>query len=297
LMYKITLAGKKTSISELFIYFFKYNKLIIMSLFSFYVITNAYTYLGYTPAIFAVITLFCIYYFKVIEMFAPVKSDLDERVEVEINSSQAYKVPCDPPPENDIISDDNTGDKMPTFRDRMRMSTTNKNEILATPPKPVLPKPGPGTPAPKTETPAAKPGPETPAVPKPGTPATPKPGTPGPGTPAAPGPETPATPKPGPGTPAVPKTETPAPGPGPGAPAQKTEIPAAPGPETPAAKPGPGTPDVPKTETPAAPGPGAPVAKPPNQSGGKKLKLIEIDSNNIVRELKKFNKKYAKFLL
>jgi hypothetical protein len=94
LMYKINLAGKKASISDLLINFFKYNKLIIMSIFSFYVLTNAYAFLGPTSAGFAALTLFCIYYFKIIEMFVPVKTDKDERIPVEINTSQAYKVPC-----------------------------------------------------------------------------------------------------------------------------------------------------------------------------------------------------------
>jgi len=284
LMYKITLAGKKSSITELFVYFFKYNKLIIMSMFSFYVITNAYTYLGYTPAIFAVITLFCIYYFKVIEMFVPVKSDLDERVEVEINSTQAYKVPCDPPPENDIISDDDTGDKKATFRDRMRMTTTNKNEISAMPPKPgtiVTPSP-------------AKPG--TPPA-KPGTIVTPPPAKPG-TSPVAPGTIV-TSPPAKPGTivtspPAKPGTSPVAPGTIVTSPPAKpgtivTSPPAKPG-TPPVAPPGtpPGTPPGPKQET---------LNPQQKQSGGKKFKLIEIDSNNIVRELKKFNKKYAQFLL
>ena len=72
-----------------------------MAIFSTYVISNAYTYLGSTSAGFAVFTLFCIYYFKIIEMFVPLKTDQDERVEVEINSFQQYKEPCDPPKEKE----------------------------------------------------------------------------------------------------------------------------------------------------------------------------------------------------
>ena len=98
-MYESKLAGKSINFTDLFVYLFKYNKLIIMTMFSYSVISSAYYSLGPTSAGFAVLTLFCIYYFKIIEMFVPVKSDLDERVEVEINSKQAYKVPCDPPPE------------------------------------------------------------------------------------------------------------------------------------------------------------------------------------------------------
>ena len=98
-MYESKLAGKSINFTDLFVYLFKYNKLIIMTMFSYSVISSAYYSLGPTSAGFAVLTLFCIYYFKIIEMFVPVKSDSDERVEVEINSKQAYKVPCDPPPE------------------------------------------------------------------------------------------------------------------------------------------------------------------------------------------------------
>jgi hypothetical protein len=128
LMYNIKLAGKKTSIVELFIYFFKYNKLIIMTIFSIYVISNANTYLGSTSAGFAVLTLFCIYYFKIIEMFVPVKSDLDERIELEVNSSQAYKVPCDPPKEKEQFVRD-TNVKYASSMDRARLATSRKDEI------------------------------------------------------------------------------------------------------------------------------------------------------------------------
>jgi len=112
-MYESKLAGKSISFTDLFVYLFKYNKLIIMTMFSYSVISSAYYSLGATSAGFAVLTLFCIYYFKIIEMFAPIKSDSDERVEVEINSKQAYKVPCDPPPEEDVKVNNNNAAKKP----------------------------------------------------------------------------------------------------------------------------------------------------------------------------------------
>jgi hypothetical protein len=123
LMYKTKLAGKNISITELFMYFFKYNKLIIMSIFSFHVISNSYKYFGPTSAGFAVLTLFCIYYFKIIEMFVPIKTDQDERVEVEINSFQAYKEPCDPPPEKEEFKPDSNL-KYASSMDRARLATS-----------------------------------------------------------------------------------------------------------------------------------------------------------------------------
>jgi hypothetical protein len=256
LMYKINFAGKKSSITDLFIYFFKYNKLIIMSMFSFYVIMNAFTYLGYTSAIFAVLTLFCIYYFKIIEMFVPVKSDLDERVEVEINSSQAYKVPCDPPPEKDIIGD-NTGtgvnkERTASFRDRMMMGTTSKIDLPSTsnPTKPA-------TQSPVTQT---------------NQPATPNQAAPSPATQT----NQPTTPNQ-----AAPTKSW----------MSKMQNINVFGPDQrkifsrPATQQSSVQPQV------------APTNQPPPQSGGKKQKPIEIDSNNIVRELKKFHKKYTQFLL
>ena len=125
LMYKINLAGKKASISDLLINFFKYNKLIIMIIFSFYVLTNAYAFLGSTSAGFAALTLFCIYYFKIIEMFVPVKTDKDERIPVEINTSQAYKVPCKEKEEVEIVPQKPNSSLM----DRTRIGTSTKPEI------------------------------------------------------------------------------------------------------------------------------------------------------------------------
>lgn len=125
LMYKINLAGKKASISDLLINFFKYNKLIIMIIFSFYVLTNAYAFLGSTSAGFAALTLFCIYYFKIIEMFVPVKTDKDERIPVEINTSQAYKVPCKEKEEVEIVPQKPNS----TLMDRTRIGPSTKFEI------------------------------------------------------------------------------------------------------------------------------------------------------------------------
>jgi hypothetical protein len=242
LMYKVKLAGKKSSITELFMYFFKYNKLIIMSIFSFYVISNAYTYLGHSSAVFAVLTLFCIYYFKVIEMFVPMKTDLDERVEVEINSSQAYRVPCDPPPEKDIISDNTGNNKEKTAT----ISASSKTEITATPPPGSQVGPPSGPPKPPTGPPSKIGGPPS-------------------------------------GPPSGPPTGPPKP---PGSPTGPPKPPTGP----------PGPPPKPPTGPPPKIG-GPPPKLPVGQSAGKKLKPIEIDSNNIVRELKKFHKKYADFLI
>ena len=264
LMYKIKLGGKNTSITELFIYFFKYNKLIIMSVFSFYVLSNAYTYLGSTSAGFAVFTLFCIYYFKIIEMFVPIKTDQDERIEVEINSFQAYKEPCDPPPEKEEFKEmDNV--KYASSMDRARLATSftgqTKKDLGIRKSLPSVNLFGKRQEVGITQTP----GPEVE----------------GPGQTIEASVPTTQTPRPTIEA-SVPAIETPG---------QTIETPR---PPVGALEPAPNKPSFfdrfrnnpkksPELTT--------------EQKGGKKIKPIQIDSDNLVRELKKFNKKYAQFLL
>ena len=94
--YNMKLQGSDASFTDLFQYFFRYNKLLIMSTFAIYVVINAYTYLGSTSAVFAVLTIFLIYYLKIIEMFVPVGTE-DERTSPLASSKQAKKVACEKP--------------------------------------------------------------------------------------------------------------------------------------------------------------------------------------------------------
>jgi len=61
-------------------------------------------------------------------MFVPIKTDQDERIEVEINSSQAYKEPCDPPPEKEPFVRDPDANYASSM-DRARLATSRKGEI------------------------------------------------------------------------------------------------------------------------------------------------------------------------
>jgi hypothetical protein len=88
------LENKDASFTDLFKYFFRYNKLIIMAVFSYYVIFNASTHLGTTQAVFAALTIFLIYYLKIIEMFVPVGGE-DSRTTPLASDKQAKKVPCE----------------------------------------------------------------------------------------------------------------------------------------------------------------------------------------------------------
>jgi hypothetical protein len=90
LTYNFTLNGKDSSFTSLFPYFFKYNKLIIMGLFSIFAVTNAYTFLGSTSAVFALITLAAIYKFNIIEMFVSIKDD-SERESVTLSTAIAKR--------------------------------------------------------------------------------------------------------------------------------------------------------------------------------------------------------------
>ena len=128
LTYRVKLSDKPSSVSDMFTYFFKYNKLVIMTIFSLYVVSNAYTYLGSTSAGFSVLTLILIYYFNIIEMFVPIKTDEDERIEVDVNSSQAKRTPCEPPEESAgaILEE---GEKVASFSDRSRFGVSSNNEI------------------------------------------------------------------------------------------------------------------------------------------------------------------------
>jgi len=92
--YSIKLEKKDASFTDLFKYFFRYNKLIIMSMFAYYVVLNAYTQLGATSAFFAALTIFLIYYLKIIEMFVPVGGE-DARTSPLVSDKQAKKVPCE----------------------------------------------------------------------------------------------------------------------------------------------------------------------------------------------------------
>jgi hypothetical protein len=320
LMYKTKLAGKNTSITELFIYFFKYNKLIIMSFFSFYVISNAYNTLGSTSAGFAVLTLFCIYYFKIIEMFVPIKTDQDERIEVEIDSFQAYKEPCDPPPEKEEFQED-PNLKYASSMDRARQATSFTGQTKKDW--------GIRKSLPSVNLFGKRPGPEGPGPEGPG-PEGSGPGPEGSGPEAGPGPVQEAGPGPGPEPVSESKEE-----PkltmlqrarsGVGNIFKKSVAPEIGGPESDRAtllsKPSELGPVPQETEKlsmlqRARSGVSSlkdsasnrfsnlfnrssspPVAAPANQTGGKKRKPLQIDSDNLVRELKKFNKKYTQFLL
>jgi hypothetical protein len=94
--YSMKLENKDASFTDLFKYFFRYNKLIIMTMFAYYVVLNAYTQLGATSAGFAVLTIFLIYYLKIIEMFVPVGGE-DARTSPLASDKQAKKVPCEKP--------------------------------------------------------------------------------------------------------------------------------------------------------------------------------------------------------
>ena len=91
LTYNIKLNGKDSSVTSLFPYFFKYNKLLIMGLFSLFSVTNAYTFLGPKYAVFAVLTLVAIYRFKIIEMFV-LPTDNTEREVVTMRTNIAKKM-------------------------------------------------------------------------------------------------------------------------------------------------------------------------------------------------------------
>ena len=266
LTYRVKLSDKPSSVSDMFTYFFKYNKLIIMTIFSLYVVSNAYTYLGSTSAGFSVLTLILIYYFNIIEMFVPIKTDQDERIEIDVNSSQAKRTLCDPPEESGTGVVLEEGEKAASFSDRSRFGSSRKDEInkdlgikstltkdrgIKTGFKNLFGKRKEGGEA----------GPEI-----------------GPGTEAAPGLVTEAAPELGP----VPVPEL---GPGP---VPVTE--AAPGPEI-----GQTAPEIGQSSPVPAPEIEQPVVTEPLK-GGKRRKPLELDSNNLVRELKKFNKKYAQLL-
>ena len=92
--YNMKLQGTYASFTDLFQYFFRYNKLLIMSVFAFYVVVNAYTYLGSVSAVFAFLTIFLIYYLKIIEMFVPVGTE-DERTSPLASTKQAKKAACE----------------------------------------------------------------------------------------------------------------------------------------------------------------------------------------------------------
>ena len=94
--YNMKLVDRDASFTDLFQYFFRYNKLLVMTFFAFYVIYNAYTHLGPASAVFAVLTIFLIYKLKIVEMFVPVGTE-DERTSPLASSKQAKKVACEKP--------------------------------------------------------------------------------------------------------------------------------------------------------------------------------------------------------
>jgi len=96
-MYSMKLDGKDASFTDLFPYFFRYNKLIIMTIFAIYIVTNAYTYLGSVSAVFALFTMFLIYYLKIIEMFVPINEEEDTRTSPLVSNKQATKEACEIP--------------------------------------------------------------------------------------------------------------------------------------------------------------------------------------------------------
>lgn len=105
LTYNMKLADNDASFTDLFQYFFRYNKLLIMTCFAFYVVYNAYTYLGATSAVFAVLTIFLIYYLKIVEMFVSVGTE-DERTSPLVSNKQAKKVACEKPKIKYVKSND-----------------------------------------------------------------------------------------------------------------------------------------------------------------------------------------------
>jgi hypothetical protein len=94
--YNMKLEEKDSSFTDLFQYFFRYNKLLLMTFFAVYVVYNAYTHLGPTSAVFAVLTIFLIYKLEIVEMFVPVGTE-DERTSPLVSSKQAKKVACETP--------------------------------------------------------------------------------------------------------------------------------------------------------------------------------------------------------
>jgi len=96
LTYNMKLGETDAAFTDLFEYFFRYNKLLIMSAFTIYVVVNANTYLGPTSAGFAILTMFLIYYLRIIEMFAPVGVE-DERTSPLASTRQAKKEACEKP--------------------------------------------------------------------------------------------------------------------------------------------------------------------------------------------------------
>jgi len=286
--YKVKLSTKPSSLSDMFTYFFKYNKLIIMTIFSLYVVSNAYTYLGATSAGFSVLTLILIYYFNIIEMFVPIKTDKDERIEVDVNSSQATRVPCEPPEESVTGAILEEGEKMASASDRLRVGTKKdlgiksaltKDRGITTGFKNLFGKkkegglgegsgivPGPVPEGTVTETPVI----ETPVT---GLVPVPEALAPGPG---------PVAPAPGP----VPVEEAPVTETKPKKSFLNKFIPTS----IPSMPSMPSMPSIFSRSQKVAP------EIPQVTTGGKRRKPLELDSNNLVRELKKFHKKYTQIL-
>jgi len=94
--YNMKLGDVDSTFPNLFQYFFRYNKLIIMLAFSYYIVKNAYYELGSTSAGFAVLTIFLIYYLKIIEMFTSVGVE-DERTSPLSSIRQAKREACEKP--------------------------------------------------------------------------------------------------------------------------------------------------------------------------------------------------------
>ena len=119
-----------SSANQLIMYFFKYNKFVVMVIFSIMIVMNASNDLGKTAAGFAILTLFLIYWFSIIEMFVPVKAGVTlARGKYAEDIGTAPREECEEPKK--IFNDLAEGETTATFGDRFRMSTTSKDSLDA----------------------------------------------------------------------------------------------------------------------------------------------------------------------
>jgi hypothetical protein len=87
--YKAEMSGKNVTSSDVVLNVFKYYKFLIMSIFSFFVIVNAFSKLGTLPGVFSILILVAIYYGIIsIDIF---KQELKEDLSPLLSYSQAKK--------------------------------------------------------------------------------------------------------------------------------------------------------------------------------------------------------------
>lgn len=89
ILYKAEMYGKSITVSKIIQDIFKYYKISIMGIFSFFVIVSAFSKLGTVPGIFAVLTLALIYFgILTIDIFKPINK---ENLSPEVSYEQAKK--------------------------------------------------------------------------------------------------------------------------------------------------------------------------------------------------------------